>query len=247
VVVIRQKSEMDCGVAALQAMLAGYGISSDYEQLRTRLKTDETGTNLGEMKEAAAHYGLRTSLLIVPAEQVFVPEAELLPAIVIITNGTDNHMLLLWRFDGDQIEALDPAKGKALLQPTDIKRQLLVRDREMPAEAYHAWACGEDLLTILQWRLRDTGLSKGQVTALQQKACQASDWNHIAILDAKTRMLSGTPKGWLASQLLSLLSDPSSSPEIDEYRFAHAAPLHESGALQVYTRGTILLTALGKK
>jgi hypothetical protein len=247
VVVVIQKDPNDCGVATLQAMLAGYGISTNYELLRTRLKTDETGTNIDEMEEAAPEYGLLVAQIVEHPDTLFSPEANLLPAIVILTNGESNHMLLLWEFEGDKIEALDPAKGRVFLTAEEIKEHLLIYSQATPTTIYREWACGKDYLRRIQDWAHRLELSDEQAVTLQQQACKTTDWNPIAVLDAKLRRSVANPTLIKKAELLSVLGDPSSTPELDEYRYALPAPTNKDGTTQVYLRGAVILTALGKK
>jgi hypothetical protein len=247
VVVVIQKDPNDCGVATLQAMLAGYGISTDYDLLRTRLKTDETGTNIDEMEEAAPEYGLLVAQIVEHPDTLFSPEANLLPAIVILTNGESNHMLLLWEFEGDKIEALDPAKGRVFLTAEEIKEHLLLYSQATPTTIYREWACGKSYLRRIQDWAHHLELSEKQAVALQQQACKTADWNPIAVLDAKLRRSVANPTLFKKAELLSVLEDPSSTPELDEYRYVLPAPTNKDGTTQVYLRGAVILTALEKK
>jgi hypothetical protein len=244
---VLQKANVDCGVATLQAMLNGYEIPTDYEKLRIQLKTDETGTNIDDMEEAALEYGLAVEQTVVPPEMIFLPEAQMLPSIVVVVNEQgNNRMLLLWDREGEKIKALNPEEvGRVSLTPEELTRQLLIHEQDVPAEAYKNWACASIFSDTLRIRMQVVGLSSLQASLLQKQACARTDWRPIALLDAKTRKLS-TQKNVPKEEAFSVLSDSSDTPDLDEFRFATQAPVDNEGSPQVTLRGAVLLVSYGK-
>ena len=95
-----QTSAMDCGPAALKALLNGFDLLVDYGQLRTACQTHVDGTSINTLEELACALGL-------DAEQVMVPEDHVLehspvqPALVVVVgpNGA-THFVALWRSIG---------------------------------------------------------------------------------------------------------------------------------------------------
>jgi hypothetical protein len=245
VVVILQKDYMDCGVAAFQAMLAGYGISADYAQLRARLKTEDEGTSTDEIEKIAPEYGLLLRQVVVPPERIFLPDSGLIPSIAAVKSGDLNHMILLWEIEGDKVEVLDPAVGRVFLTPEEIQQQLIIHEQDLSEKAYKAWACDTGFLEVLQKRMSALGLTDEQITELQNKACHQSDWKAIAVLDAKTRKLTAQ-KNVTKEEAFSMLSNFSDTPELDEYRFASKGQNNKEGEPQVALRGAVLLVSDGR-
>src|SRR5690606_30790739 len=66
-----QTSAMDCGPAALKALLGGYGIHVSYGRLREACQTHLDGTSIDTLEEILPRLGL-------DAEQVMVPVDHLL-------------------------------------------------------------------------------------------------------------------------------------------------------------------------
>ncbi len=58
-------------------------------------------------------YGLSAGSVIVPAEHVLLPEARMLPAIVIVDTADDEEeFVVAWRLDGDRVQVMDPREGR---------------------------------------------------------------------------------------------------------------------------------------
>jgi hypothetical protein len=61
-----QASALDCGPAALAALLGGFGLDGSFEELREACRTGRDGTSVDVLEEVAIEQGL-------DAEQVLVP------------------------------------------------------------------------------------------------------------------------------------------------------------------------------
>src|ERR1700754_3557015 len=87
-----QISTMDCGPAALQALVAGFGMSVNFGRLREACQTSVDGTSITTMDEIANFLGLDTEEMMIPADHLLMPEARALPAIVVVkTPNGSNH------------------------------------------------------------------------------------------------------------------------------------------------------------
>ena len=108
-----QSSSMDCGPAALKALLAGYGIDASYGRLREACQTDVDGTSIDALEELAQSLGLDAEQVMVPRDHLLVPEAGALPAIIVtrLPNGS-SHFAVLWRRHGGYLQVMDPSIGR---------------------------------------------------------------------------------------------------------------------------------------
>src|SRR5262245_66135736 len=68
-----QTSAMDCGPAALQCRLEGFGIHVSYGRLREACQTDVDGTSIDTIEEAAVQLGLEAEQIMVPVDHLFLP------------------------------------------------------------------------------------------------------------------------------------------------------------------------------
>ena len=103
-----QTSALDCGPAALKALLEGFGVPAGYDRLREACQTDLDGTSIDTIEEVAAELGMA-------AEQVMVPRDHLardpgtLPAIVVVRLPQNlTHFVLVWRRVGPFFQIVDP-------------------------------------------------------------------------------------------------------------------------------------------
>ena len=79
-----QTSAMDCGPASLKCLLEGFGISASYGRLREACQTDVDGTSIDTMEEVAVQLGLDAEQIMVPVDHLLLPEARVLPALVVV-------------------------------------------------------------------------------------------------------------------------------------------------------------------
>jgi len=105
-----QVSAMDCGPAAAAALLAGFGIPCDIETLRARCATDVDGTSIDALETELTELGLPAEQIAVPVDHLLLPEAAVLPAIVVLQLDGATHFVVVWRRRcRDRLEIVDPA------------------------------------------------------------------------------------------------------------------------------------------
>src|SRR5437868_9215737 len=80
-----QTSAMDCGPAALKCLLEGFGVRASYGRLREACQTSVDGTSIDTLEELAKMLGLDVEQIAVPVENLLMPEADVLPALVVVT------------------------------------------------------------------------------------------------------------------------------------------------------------------
>ena len=79
-----QTSAMDCGPAALKALLEGMGVTVSYGRLREACQTDVDGTSIDTIEDVAVQLGLDAEQVVVPPDHVLPTSADNLPAIVVV-------------------------------------------------------------------------------------------------------------------------------------------------------------------
>src|SRR5689334_2967689 len=108
-----QTSAMDCGPASLKCMLEGFGIPVSYGRLREACQTDVDGTSIDTMEEIAVELGLDANQVMIPADCLFMPQAQALPALAVVRTGNNLlHFVILWRCIGNLVQVMDPDTGR---------------------------------------------------------------------------------------------------------------------------------------
>ena len=108
-----QTSGMDCGPAALKCLLEGFCIRASYGRLREACHSDVEGTSIDTLEDVAVQLGLEAEQVMLPLDHLLMPQAEALPAIVVVTlpNGI-THFLVAWRRFAGYVEVMDPGMGR---------------------------------------------------------------------------------------------------------------------------------------
>lgn len=180
-----QTSGMDCGPAALKALLEGFGRPVSYGRLREACHTEVDGTSIDTLEEIANHLGLAATQVMVPPDHLPLPEAELLPALAIVkVEGGGTHFVVVWRRHGPWLQIMDPALGRRWASVSEFVETLYLHEQEVPEEAWTEWARGEGLLAPLRARMRRLGIGGSRAKALIQTALAAPDWRGLGALDA---------------------------------------------------------------
>ncbi|XCN71411.1 MAG: ATP-binding cassette domain-containing protein [Candidatus Electrothrix aestuarii] len=245
---VLQSSMMDCGPAALKAMLGGFGVHVSYARLREACQTDVDGTSIDTLEDLAVQLGLDASQVILPADHLFLPEAEALPALAVMLqpNGF-THFIIIWRLHGPWAQILDPATGRHWIRTDLLKERLYLHQHTLQAAEWQEWAAGQDFCDPLLARLLTLCYDPVWAEARLQEALdeQMQSGKQLAALDAATRMASslvqagGIRKGDEASSLIErLLEQPEHIPQ----RYWSA---FFSSDEQVIFQGALLLHAAG--
>ena len=93
-----QTSALDCGPAALKALLAGFAVDVRYGRLREACQIDVDGTSIDVIEDLLRRFGLDAAQYIVPVDHLLTAEAGMLPCLVItrLPNGF-MHFVVIWR------------------------------------------------------------------------------------------------------------------------------------------------------
>jgi ABC-type bacteriocin/lantibiotic exporter with double-glycine peptidase domain len=204
-----QTSAMDCGPAALTCLLGGFGISVSYGRLREACQTDVDGTSIDTLEEAAVQLGLEAEQVMVPVDHLLIPEAQALPALVVVrlANGF-THFVVAWRRHGHFVQVMDPATGRRWPTRQKFLDELYVHTQPFPAASWRAWASTSEFLGTLRRRWAVLGLAGPTTEHALAAALDDQNWYPLAALDAATRMVDaivragGLGRGRPAAHLL---------------------------------------------
>lgn len=271
-----QTSAMDCGPASLKCLLEGSGVPVSYGRLREACQTDVDGTSIDTLEEIASQLGLDAEQVMFPADHILLAEAEALPALVVVRlpNGF-THFVVAWRRHGPFVQVMDPASGRRWIRCSRFLRDVYIHEFALPAGDWHQWARSDGFLRPLARRLADLGLGREKKNLLED-AATASDWRHLAALDAATRLTAslvragGLRRGREVRSLLPSLVDtardgvsdkdraipdtfwsarPASSgpsPERGGPRDSPGESIEEDGSERVILRGAVLVRVRGR-
>jgi ATP-binding cassette subfamily B protein len=254
-----QTSAMDCGPAVLKCLLEGFGIPVHYGRLREACQTDVDGTSIDVLEAVAGRLGLAAEQVMLPLDHLLLPEAEALPAILVLTIPSGfTHFVLVWRRHGPLVQVMDPAHGRRWVRCHRLLEEAYVHSQPVPAAAWHDWAVSGGLGPPLARRLRDLGLRRGG-TALIEAAAVAPGWRPLARLDAATRLVAslvrsgGLRRGREARGVLDAVlrqaedGVPGQGQAIPEPCWsALPAPPGPDGEEQLLLRGAVLVRVQGR-
>ena len=245
--------------AALRAVLQAYGIPFDAATLERECKVDDDGASIDDLEDVADKYGLDAEQLIVPREQVLMPEAKLLPAIVILDGATDDddrQFVVAWRLDGDRVEVMSPTEGRRWVDRAVVQKSLYVHEMAVSVEDWQETAASPEFRDALRARVTALGVERAAAQALLDKAAADPTWRGLGALEAAVRQLEADPSkaGSDPRARLAAAFDCASvkrdacgldpiPPALWSVQPAPRAPEGE----QVQVRGAVLLSISGKR
>lgn len=242
-----QTSQMDCGPAAVKALLEGYRIEAAYGRLREACQTDVDGTSIGALETLIRQLGLEVEQVMEPVDHVLL-RPDRLPVIAVVVSGSGlTHYVVAWRLFGGRLQVMDPATGRRAVRPDAFTESLYRHQHPVEAAAWRDWAQGEDFTDPLTTRLRRLGVDAAEHL---QEALADADWRPLAALDAATRLLDAlTARGAVQrtddnGPLLRSLIQRGMDDAIPE-RFWSVRPHDHDGML--WLRGAVLLRITGRR
>ncbi len=187
---VLQTSMMDCGPATLKSVFDGHRRPINLERLRERCQTDVDGTSLSAMGETAERLGLDVSQVMVPKDNLLLPESGCLPAIVVLVTP-DNllHFVTVWNRIGSWVQVMDPARGRVWMPEKRFLEHVATPTLTLPEERWREWAAGEDFQGPLLKKLSHVGMSSAEAARIAAFANQDPSPRALAALDAATRMV----------------------------------------------------------
>lgn len=242
-----QTSSMDCGPAALTALLNGMGIPASYGRLREACQTDVDGTSIDTLEDLLGRFGLQAEQMIVPVDHILLDVGQNLPSIVVVRQGNGvPHFIVCWRQLGDSVQLMDPAGGRRWQRSDKFIEQLFVHTQVVPAKAVRSWLASAGFQRPLGVRMTLLGIDSAKQDALRQRAKSQKTLQAWALLDAAVRMVtdlvasSVLTKGEEAGRLLDALlaqADPAQIPE-SYWTVRSAAPAVQKGDVPATSEGT---------
>lgn len=214
---------MDCGPASLKSLFEGFGVSLSYGRLREACQTDVDGTSIDTVEDVAIRLGLGAQQTMTPVDHMLLPEAGLLPAIVVtsLPDGS-NHFVVVWRRHGRFVQVMDPATGRRWPVYERFLEEVYSHILPVPAAAWRKWAGSDEFTIPLRRRLSDLGLISARAEQLIEIALRDSSWHAIAILDAAARMTQalirsgGISGGRQAARVLESFFDQALNKQSDQ-------------------------------
>ena len=239
-----QASAMDCGPAALKSLLEGFGIRASYGRLREACQTDVDGTSIDTMEEVARQLGLDAEQIMLPLDHLLLPEAEALPAIVIVVLPSGvTHFVVVWKRHGSLLQLMDPATGRRWITCQRFLEDVYVGKTVVPATGWREWAGSEPSLKAMRHRLKKIGIRR---RSLLDSALSDPTWSKLAAVDAGIRLLDsmvesgGVQRGRQARRLLERLV------EDDRLIPAEYWSVRPRGEDELALRGAILVRVRGR-
>ncbi|WP_309894542.1 ATP-binding cassette domain-containing protein [Archangium sp.] len=253
---VLQTSAMDCGPAALKALLDGFGVPVSYGRLREVCQTDVDGTSIDMLEELAVKLGLEAEQAMLPKDHLLLEETRALPALVVVRLADGNlHFVVLWKKWGNRVQLMDPAQGRRWVPMAELLDRLYVHTMPVSAEAFREWAGTEEFLGGL--RLRLAALVDGPLAErLIAEALADSTWKSLACLDATVRLVwtleegGGVQRGETAARFLEQLLREAHTA-LAEGRAAELIPLSywtavgRPDAAELTLRGVVCVRATG--
>jgi ATP-binding cassette subfamily B protein len=240
---------MDCGPAALKALLDGFGISASYGRLREACQTDVDGTSVNDIEETAIRLGLDAQQVMLPADHMLLSRAHSLPALCVVRLPTGlTHFIVAWKRHGAWIQLMDPATGRRWSSARRFIGELYQHTQAVPAAAWREWSGGEEFQSSLDERMHAIAIGVNTRNRLAAAAAGDITWRGFATLDAGTRMTTalvdsgGIRHGTEADGLLeSLVTRGDAIPD----RYWSVRP-SRSDAETLLFRGVVLVRVRGR-
>jgi ABC-type bacteriocin/lantibiotic exporter with double-glycine peptidase domain len=250
-----QTSTMDCGPASLACLLAGFGISVSYGRLREACQTDVDGTSIDTLEEVAGQLGLDAVQMMLPVDHVLLPQAQVLPAIVLVRLPAGRlHFVVAWRCHGSVVQIMDPATGRRWPTKAQFLSTLHVHTTPVSAAAWCQWARSNAFLEPLAYRMTRVGRCAQTSQRLVDDALMEPGWRPIAALDAAVRLVEALVRtgalrrgrqaaGALTAFFTRACSEsPNAAQTIPaSYWSVKPTSADSEGAPQMLFRGTVLL------
>jgi ABC-type bacteriocin/lantibiotic exporter with double-glycine peptidase domain len=204
-----QTSAMDCGPAALKALLAGFDIHVSYGRLREACQTSVDGTSINTLEDIANQLGLEAYQIMVPLDHLFLPNTQVLPALTVIRlpNGL-THFVIVWRVHGRFVQVMDPGVGRRWFNQRQFLKELYLHTQSVPIATWYEWASSAGFCDPLRQRLAELDVKEPKREELIQIALETENWRSLAALDAAIRMTAtlvhtgGLQTGTEASRVL---------------------------------------------
>lgn len=199
---IMQVSQMDCGPSSLKSILDGFGIPINFSRLRELCQTDVDGTSVDTLEELAVTLGLEAEQVLVPLNQLELPEARVAPCILItrLPNGL-THFIVVWRSLGKWVQIMDPSSGRQWVTWAALKARTYRHRMALDKSIWEAWANSEDFRLATLHRLRKLGATAAEAERLTLGLFVIDEPETTPDVDAEKNSATNAtaaPGNWLA-------------------------------------------------
>ncbi len=155
---VLQSSEMDCGPAALKAVLNGFGLGVNYERLREACNTGADGTSIDTLEEIADGLGLDASQQMVALDDAIDVLERSTPCLAVVQSVSGApHFVVVWRVAFGFVQLMDPARGRVFVRASDFLQSLHVHEQAFETEDFAAWWQTTEWFRHAQRRLAAAG------------------------------------------------------------------------------------------
>jgi ATP-binding cassette subfamily B protein len=255
-----QTSAIDCGPATLKSLLEGFGISVSYGRLREACQTGVDGTSIDTLEDVALQLGLVVEQIMVPLDHLLIPEAQTLPAIVVVRQPSGlTHFVVVWSCHGRFVQVMDPATGRRWTTRRRFLDEVYTHVFPVSAQAWRDWVALEGFCAPLRQRMARLRLDQADIERLIDTALEDPGWRSMAALDAATRMVDaivragGLERGAEAGGVIERFFQQETTTEsaiiplpywsVQPQPYASDQPDEE----QLLLRGAVLVRALGRR
>jgi ABC-type bacteriocin/lantibiotic exporter with double-glycine peptidase domain len=245
-----QTSRLDCGPAALKALLEGFGIHISYGRLREACQTDLDGTSIDTIEDVAKELGLAAEQIMVPADHL-VLDRTILPAVAVVRLPHDStHFVLIWRKVGPFFQIMDPATGRHWRRARTFLEQVYAHRVTVSGEEWKSWAASAGPASILTQKL--SAIGHPEPGRLVRDAAQSGDWRLLAWLDAAARLAAAmvhraaARRGAEATRLVDALMTRAreggeDAPSVIPSTYWNARPMTDGADAEARVSGAVLL------
>jgi ABC-type bacteriocin/lantibiotic exporter with double-glycine peptidase domain len=253
-----QTSGMDCGPAALTALLAGFNAPVSYGRLREACHTDVDGTSIDTLEQIGQALGLDAEQIMLPRDHVLLDDAHALPAIAVVRTATGSaHFAVIWRVVGPYVQIMDPARGRMWLRHDALIDRLFQHAMPVRAADWRTWAASPEFIAPLTRRLATIGMNRSECEATIRAALADPLWHSLALLDACVRLLhslvaSGAVRRGHVHDALQALTNavrhaPGEQIVPNQYWSVAPAPAALDGSEQVLISGAVVVRTRGMR
>ncbi len=239
-----QTSSLDCGPAALKALLAGFNRHVSYARLRDACQTGLDGTAIETLEFIANQLGLEAEQIMLPLDHLLLPAAHALPAVVVVTLAQGiTHFVVVWRRLGNWLQIMDPGVGRRWVRAAAFLDDVYRHAMPVGAQDWFDFARSEDFQRVFRSR---------QQTLRIHLDSHYETWHQLAAQDAAVRLAQSLvagghlSKGSDVQKLVERLSHKSELIPAN-YWSVTSAGADDTGNPQVLMRGAVLLRAKSPK
>jgi ABC-type bacteriocin/lantibiotic exporter with double-glycine peptidase domain len=239
---------MDCGPAALAALLNGCGIDVSYPRLREACQTDVDGTSIDTLEELALRFGLDAEQLMLPCDFLLDPRNHNLPCLAVVTlpNGL-THFIVIWRALLGWFEVMDPARGRCWMRSRELDAMLYRHELQVPAQDWFEYTRSDAFVGALRGGLQQLAIRGAAADALLARVHAAADWREVRLLDAALRMCRSLDRRGTrlrGNDAAALINHALGHPELIPAQYFQVASGDADGQV-LQLRGAVVLKVAG--